>query len=307
MKKMLVAFVAFFLLILEKLLAEIIIVVNNDAYLPCSGCSKTNNFLLALENGLKSQENTSILIEDPVITLDSNMINAFLEANEARSPYFTERLNDADRDLVIRGRENLNSEIVINERPISLSLNRIRLKIMNIVLTFQNTFSDQMDAFSCFFCFEAFNGSFHLLNSTIKSMAYQLNPLWNPSQNYSMILVKGKTFSLTLEDSVIENYENEVFKNFIVAFSSFENEYPTERKIIFRNLQILVATNLSIFQSYFTNVYLEMDNVSINNIKIVEINAFQSSILELKNLNLFHLAPCTPGLQTHSNVLTKNL
>ena len=64
---------------------EKVIVTNDDSVLPCSGCSKSNSLLKALDNSFKSRENFHILLEDKSYKIDKEAKNLYNNEEPGRS------------------------------------------------------------------------------------------------------------------------------------------------------------------------------------------------------------------------------
>ena len=110
--------------------AETFTVTSDVSKIPCQGCIKTNSFLIALEKAFQSQESCNILLEDKTYNLDSNAVKAYISGAPNRSNIFAESSLESGRDIIIKGNINqIVSELVFAEEPITIKLNKIRKKI----------------------------------------------------------------------------------------------------------------------------------------------------------------------------------
>ena len=264
--------------------AEKILVSKDESVIPCSGCLKSNSFLDALDRAFQSDENYHIMLEDESFHIDSQALKLFLDGKTIRSPHFTESLTEGGREIFIKG-NNMSSEIVFYEQPISININRIRLRIENIHLIFTKKFSQTVD-FTYFFCLKVskdYLGNILIINSQISINSTEKNNFWD--SNYSLFEVNGANFIVRMENITMLTLGYEIFKNLMLTLP-LEKDSIGERGFIIKNARFMGGNSLQKIRGYFLDILVEMTSVTIENIRSWELVGIRS-LFKLENSTFY--------------------
>jgi hypothetical protein len=264
--------------------AEKILVSKDESVIPCSGCLKSNSFLDALDRAFQSDENYHIMLEDESFHIDSEALKLFLDGKTIRSPHFTESLTEGGREIFIKG-NNMSSEIVFYEQPISININRIRLRIENIHLIFTKKFSQTVD-FTYFFCLKVskdYLGNILIINSQISINSTEKNNFWD--SNYSLFEVNGSNFIVRMENITMLTLGYEIFKNLMLTLP-LEKDSIGERGFIIKNARFMGGNSLQKIRGYFLDILVEMTSVTIENIRSWELVGIRS-LFKLENSTFY--------------------
>ena len=123
--------------------ADVIMVSNDTSKPPCTGCIKTNSFLEALDRAFRSQDiNSTILLEDKIMNIDSKAINLYLTGASGRTVNFSESGSVNGKEIFVKGNiDKSASELVFSEQSISIQIKKVKMSLENIHINFKKQFN----------------------------------------------------------------------------------------------------------------------------------------------------------------------